>query len=351
MTLPIVWFWVVAFLWTGFFVLEGFDFGVGMLHKVVGRTDTEQRVAINTIGPFWDGNEVWLIVGGAAIFAAFPGWYATWFSALYLAVVLLLVALMARGVSFEFRGRMDSARWRHTWSWCLTVGSALCPLLLGVALGNLLAGLPVDADEEFTGSVADIVTGYGLLVGVTMLALCVLHGATFLVLRTDGLVRARAHRIASVALWPTAALLVAFAVWTPSLSDAPALRSIGPPVAALVAVLAAAALLRAHRDGWSFAATAVGMALTVVSVFTNLYPNVLVSSTDAANNLTVAGTASGQYALQVMTVVAAFLVPVVLLYQGWSYVVFRRRVTGPPTPTSTGPAPGPSAPLDEGALT
>jgi cytochrome d ubiquinol oxidase subunit II len=351
MTLPTVWFLVVAFLWTGFFVLEGFDFGVGMLHRVVGRTDLEQRVAINTIGPFWDGNEVWLVVGGAAIFAAFPGWYATWFSALYLAVVLLLVALMARGVSFEFRGRMDDARWRRTWSWCLTVGSALCPLLLGVALGNLLAGLPVDADEEFTGSVADILTGYGLLVGVTLLALSVLHGATFLVLRTVGEVRARAHRIAVVAVWPTALLLVAFAVWTPALSDAPVARSIAPPVAAVVAVLAAALLLRAHRDGWSFGATAVGIGLTVVSIFSNLYPDVLVSTTDPAYTLTVTGTASGEYALQVMTVVAAFLVPVVLLYQGWSYVVFRRRVTGPPPPDPAVPEPGPPGPLDEGALT
>ncbi len=351
MDLPTVWFVVVAFLFTGFFVLEGFDFGVGMLHMLVGRTDTERRVAINTIGPFWDGNEVWLVVAGAGVFAAFPSWYATWFSALYLAVVLLLVALIARGVSFEFRGRMDHARWRHTWSWCLTTGSALCPLLLGVALGNLLAGLPVGADEEFTGSVADVVTGYGLLVGVTLLALCVLHGATFLVLRTDAVVRRRAHRVATVAVWPAVALLVAFAAWTPTLSDAPALRGAVPPVLAVVAVLVAALLLRAHRDGWSFAATAVAVGFTVVSLFTNLYPAVLVSSTDPAYTLTVAGTASGTYALQVMTVVAAFLMPVVLLYQSWSYVVFRRRVTGPPVPAGPDAVPGPSTPLDEGALT
>ncbi|MBO9554235.1 cytochrome d ubiquinol oxidase subunit II [Cellulomonas sp.] len=351
MTLPTVWFVVVAFLWTGFFVLEGFDFGVGMLHKVVGRTDLEQRVAINTVGPFWDGNEVWLVVGAAGVFAAFPGWYATWFSALYLVVVLLLVALMARGVSFEFRGRVDAARWRHTWSWCLAVGSAVIPLLLGTALGNLLAGLPVGQDEEFTGTVADTVTGYGLLVGVTLLALCVLHGATFLVLRTDGEVRLRAHRVATVTLWPAALLLVAFAVWTPSLSDAPAVRSVVPSALAVVAVLVAALLLRAHRDGWAFGATAAAVGLTVGSVFAALYPSVLVSSTDPAYTLTVTGTASGEYALQVMTVVAAFLVPVVLLYQGWSYVVFRRRVTGPPVPARPDPVPGPSTPLDEGALT
>src|SRR3954471_1370286 len=252
MTLPDLWFLIIAFLWTGFFVLEGFDFGVGMLHKVVGRTDTEQRVAINSIGPFWDGNEVWLIVGAAGIFAAFPGWHATWFSAMYLPLVLLLVALIARGVSFEFRGRMEATRWRQTWSWSLTLGSLLCPLLLGVALGNLLAGLPVDSTEEFTGSVADTVTGYGVLVGLTLTALCLVHGATFLALRTEGEVRRRAHRAAAAALVPAVVLLLGFAAWTPSMSDAPALRGFLPPVLAVLAVLSAALLLRAHREGWAF---------------------------------------------------------------------------------------------------
>ena len=351
MTLPDLWFLVVAFLWTGFFVLEGFDFGVGMLHKVVGRTDTEQRVAINAIGPFWDGNEVWLIVGAAAIFAAFPSWYATWFSAMYLPLVLLLVALIARGVSFEFRGRMDATRWRQTWSWSLTIGSALCPLLLGVALGNLLAGMPVDSSEEFSGSVADSITGYGLLVGLTLVALCLLHGATFLALRTEGDVRRRAHRAVAVTHVPAVLLLLGLAVWTPSVSDAPALRGIGLPALAVVAVLLAGALSRAGREGCAFTATAIAIALTVVTLFANLYPNVLVSSTAASDSLTVTSTASGQYALQVMTIVALVLVPVVLLYQGWSYVVFRRRVVGPPTAAPPDPSTGPSAPLDEGALT
>src|SRR3954451_23874477 len=346
MTLPDLWFLIIAFLWTGFFVLEGFDFGVGMLHKVVGRTDTEQRVAINSIGPFWDGNEVWLIVGAAGIFAAFPSWYATWFSAMYLPLVLLLVALIARGVSFEFRGRMEATRWRQTWSWSLTLGSLLCPLLLGVALGNLLAGLPVDSSEEFTGSVADTVTGYGLLVGLTLTALCVLHGATFLAMRTTDHVRRRAQRAANVALAPAVLLLLAFAVATPAVSGAPALRGTVPPVLAVVAVLAAALLVRAHRDGWAFTATAVAIALTVVTLFANLYPNVLVSSTSAADSLTVTSTASGAYALKGMTILALGLVPVVLIYQAWSYVVFRRRVIGPPPsapPEPPDPTTGPSA--------
>ena len=192
MTLSIVWFVVVAFFWTGFFVLEGFDFGVGALHKIVGRTDLERRVAINTIGPVWDGNEVWLIVAGAAMFAAFPPWYATWFSALYLALWLLLAALIVRGVSFEFRGKFDSPTWRSTWSWTLTIGSVLAPLLIGVGLGDLLVGLPIDADGNFTGTFLDLLTPYGLLVGITVLALCLWHGATFLTIRSTGVVLQRA---------------------------------------------------------------------------------------------------------------------------------------------------------------
>ena len=186
MSLDILWFVVVALFWTGFFILEGFDFGVGVLHNVVGRTDLERRVAINAIGPVWDGNEVWLIVGGAAIFAAFPGWYATWFSAGYLALMLVLVALIIRGVSFDWRARVDTPRWRSTWSWTLTIGSALIPLLLGVALGDLLAGLPIAASTEFTGTFWSLLTPYGLWLGLTLLVLCLLHGATFLVLKAGG---------------------------------------------------------------------------------------------------------------------------------------------------------------------
>ena len=247
MTLPDLWFLIIALLWTGFFVLEGFDFGVGMLHKVVGRTDTEQRVAINSIGPFWDGNEVWLIVGAAGIFAAFPGWYATWFSAMYLPLVLLLVALIARGVSFEFRGRMEATRWRQTWSWSLTLGSLLCPLLLGVALGNLLAGLPVDSTEEFTGTFADTVTG--VRPARRAHARRPVRAARRHVPRAAhrGRGAPRAHRAAAVAIVPAVLLLLGFAVWTPAVSGAPVLRGIVPPVLAVVAVLAAALLVRAHR--------------------------------------------------------------------------------------------------------
>jgi len=327
-TLGILWFVVVALFWTGFFILEGFDFGVGVLHHAVGRTDAERRVAINAIGPVWDGNEVWLIVGGAAIFAAFPGWYATWFSAGYLALMLVLVALIIRGVSFEWRARVDNPRWRGTWSWTLTVGSALVPLLLGVALGDLLTGLPIAASNEFTGSFLDLLTPYGLWLGLTLLVLCLLHGATFLGLKSGGVVRERSRQLAGRLVWPSLLLVLVYAVWTVSFSGGGRWRVLAAAVPA-VAVVAAALQIRAGREGASFTATAVAIGGTVAALFANLYPDVMVSSTTSANNLTVAGTASGDYALKVMTVVAAVMFPVVLLYQGWSYWVFRARLNTP----------------------
>ena len=328
MTLPDVWFAVVAVFWVGFFVLEGFDFGVGMLHSFVGRTEAERHQAIESIGPVWDGNEVWLIVGGAAIFAAFPDWYATWFSAGYLALMLVIVALIIRGVSFEWRPKLETGRWRRTWSWTLTVGSALVPLLLGVALGDLLAGLPIDSSAEFTGSFVDLLTPYGLLTGVTLLVLCLLHGATFLALKTEGPVRRRAHALAARLVWLALVLVVALAVWTVAISEGGPWRVAAacvPPLAAL----AAASSLRGERDGRSFAATALTIGGVVAALFANLYPTVMVSSTSAANDLTVSGAASGHYALSVMTVVALVATPVVLLYQGWTYWVFRKRVAAP----------------------
>jgi cytochrome d ubiquinol oxidase subunit II len=333
-SLEVLWFIIVAVFWTGFFVLEGFDFGVGALHKAIGRTDLERRMAINAIGPLWDGNEVWLIVGGAAIFAAFPSWYATWFSAGYLALFLVLVALIIRGVSFEWRARVDTDRWRGTWSWTLTVGSVLVPALLGIALGDLLVGLPIDGSDEFTGSFWDLLTPYGLWLGLTLLVLSLLHGATFLGLKTDGAVRLRAWGLARKLAWPAAVLVAAYAVWTVSISAAGTWRIVASAVPA-VAALAAALLIRSGHEGRSFAATAVTIGGTVAALFANLYPNVMVSSTDTANNLTVNGAASSEYALKVMTVVALVMTPVVLLYQGWSYWVFRARISTPPEPTAT----------------
>lgn len=326
MGLEVFWFIAIAVLWTGFFVLEGFDFGVGILHGVVGRNEPERRVAINTIGPLWDGNEVWLIVAGAAIFAAFPGWYATMFSALYLALVLVLAALIARGVSFEFRGKRDSPRWRSNWSRLLTTGSLLAPFLIGVALGDLLHGLPIGKDQEFTGSFVDLLAPYSLFVGLTFVLLCVLHGAAFLSLRTTGEMRERAHGVARRFTIVTGLAVLVFGVWTQITLDRGAVPDL-IPVAAVLAVLAVAWLLREGREGWAFAMTTFAMAAVVITIFIDLYPRVMVSSTNPANSLTVENTASSSYTLTVMTIVAVVFLPIVLVYQAWTYHVFRRRLS------------------------
>jgi len=328
MSIAEVWFILIAVLWTGFFVLEGFDLGVGALHRWVGRSEIDRRVAINSIGPVWDGNEVWLIVAGAGTFAAFPSWYATWFSAAYLAMLLLLVALIIRGVSFEWRGKMPIPTWRGVWSWTLTIGSVLIPVLIGVALGDLLAGLPIDANEEYTGSFFDLLTPYGVWLAVTLLVLCLLHGATFLGLKTDGDVRGRSRAMAIALSWPALLLVLVYAFWTHALSGAGVWADVALAVP-VIAILAGGLLVRAGFEGRAFAATAVGIGGVVAALFVNLYPNVMVSSTDAAYSLTVAGTASGDYALKVMSIVALVMLPVVLLYQGWSYYVFRNRVRAP----------------------
>jgi cytochrome bd-type quinol oxidase subunit 2 len=343
MQLHTIWFLVIAILWVGFFVLEGFDFGVGALHTLVGRTDTERRIAINTIGPWWDGNEVWLVVAGAGTFAAFPGWYATMFSALYLALLLLLVALMARGVAFEFRGKSDGRRWQRTWTWCTTLGSLLIPLLIGVGLGDLLVGLPIDSNHDFTGNFFDLLTPYGLWTGVTLLGLSLLHGATFLKLRTTDRVRERARAAARPLGFLAVALVVGFVIWTRVVAghtDIP-----GPvQVLVMIAVVFAARLAMSDHDGWAFTASAIAIAATVGSIFVDLYPHVMVSSTNAAYTLTVNNSASGHYALVVMTIVTVIFLPLVLLYQGWSFHVFRGRIRAPAAPAEMPPGVGPVTP-------
>jgi cytochrome d ubiquinol oxidase subunit II len=335
-----LWFIVLAIFWVGFFVLEGFDFGVGMLHRFVGHTEQERELAVSTIGPWWDGNEVWLIVAGAGTFAAFPSWYATWFSALYLALLLVLAALMARGVALEYTTKRDEPSWRSRWRWALTIGSAAIPLVLGIGLGDLLAGLPIDSSNEFTGNFGDLFTGYGIWTGLTLVGLCLLHGVTFLKLRTGGPIRERARALGRPIGWAAIALVVGFVIWTRTVvsgSDVP------DPVQilALIAVIAAVRLTSTDHDGWAFAASGVTIAAVVGSLFIDLYPNVMVSSTNAAYNLTVSNAASGGYALKVMTIVAAILFPIVLLYQGWSFHVFRGRVGSPAPPSSALPPTSP----------
>jgi len=336
------WFIVIAVLWTGFFVLEGFDLGVGMLHAVVARDEAGRRAAINTIGPLWDGNEVWLIVAAAAMFAAFPSWYATMFSGFYPAMVLLLVGLIVRGVSFEFRGKLSGARWRGAWDVLLTVGSLLVPLLIGIALGDLLNGVPIGSNQEFSGSFGDLFSGYSVFTGVTVVLLCILHGSTFLALKTTDELRSRSRAIARRIAPVTGLAVLAFVSWTHSTAGRGVLINL-PELIAALAVFGAAGLLGTGRDGWAFAATTLAMAALVASVFVELYPRVMVSSTNSAFDLTVQNTASGQYALKVLTVIVAVLLPVVLLYQAWSYYVFRKRVSASQFHAPAGPAHPPAS--------
>ena len=347
MQLHTIWFIIIAVFWVGFFVLEGFDFGVGALHMLIGRSETERRVVINTIGPWWDGNEVWLVVAGAAMFAAFPGWYATLFSALYLALVLVLVGLFARGVSLEYRGKRDGARWRTGWTWALTIGSVLIPLLLGVALGDLLTGLPINSHHDFTGNFFDLLTGYGLMTGVTLLTLCLLHGAAFLALRTTDELRDRARSAARVLGLVAIVFNIAWVIWTLVVIGG---GTVPQPtqIFGVIAVIFAQRLATTENNGWAFLSSGFAIAAAIGQIFISLYPNVMISSTDSAYNLTVNNVASGHYALVVMTVTAVLVFPVVLLYQGWSFHVFRARVSAPPEePTgaaATAPGDDPGGP-------
>lgn len=345
MELTTLWFIIIAFLWVGYFVLEGFDFGVGILLRHVGRDETGRRVAINTIGPIWDGNEVWVIVAGGATFAAFPDWYATLFSGFYLPLLLILVALICRGVAFEYRGKRNEPHWRAGWDVALTAGSAVPALLWGVAFGNIVRGVPLSAAGDFTGNLGTLLNPYALLAGLTTLALFTTHGATFLALRTHGGTRRAARRALAAVAPVTVVVAVAFLVWTQlirgntaslALSAAAAVCLLAGLAAAVPAGRVSGPLRRLAstdgRDGPAFAGTAAAIALAVVSLFVALYPDVM-PATDPAASLTVHNASSSPYTLHVMSWIALVFTPLVLLYQGWSYWVFRRRLGRSDIPT------------------
>lgn len=330
MDLNILWFILIAVLYTGFFVLEGFDFGVGILLPFLGRTDQERRLVINTIGPHWDGNEVWLLTAGGATFAAMPHWYATLFSGFYLPLFLILVALIVRGVAFEFRSKDRHPTWRRVWDGCIFVGSLLPALLFGVAFANLARGVPIDAEMTYVGGFWNLLNPYALLVGVMLVAGFTLHGANFLTLKTGGEMRQRARRVAW-RLWPVVVVLLAATfIFTYQQTDIVHQLGINPgmiPVLAGLAILAEGYLIRKEEDGWAFTFSALTVVLTSATFFLIMYPRVMVSSLDPAYSLTIYNASSSPYTLRVMSIVAAIFVPIVLLYQGWSYWVFRERLT------------------------
>ena len=333
MDLPNVWFVLIVVLWSGYFLLEGFDFGVGMLLPILPRDDDERSAMFESIGPVWDGNEVWLVTAGGATFAAFPAWYATMFSGLYLALLALLFFLMIRVISFEWRSKSTSPRWRDMWLWANAVGSFGASLIWGVGFANLLYGTPINSSGDFSGSFWDLFNAYTLFAGVTVVVIFAFHGATFLTLRTQGGLLGRAGE-ASRRLSVLAAVLgTAFLIWTVKVAVDRNDRNVFPPALpaaiGIVALVLAAVLVRRRRQIAAFAMTGLGTIAIVATLFTSLFPRVMVSSTDFSYSLTVSGSASAHYTLAVMSVVALIFVPLVIIYQGWTYHVFRARVGGP----------------------
>lgn len=336
MEITTVWFVIIAFFWIGYFILEGFDFGVGMLVGLMGRNDRERRVLINTIGPVWDGNEVWLIVAGAATFAAFPEWYATLFSGFYLPLLLILVALIIRGVAFEYRGKRDDPGWKRRWDACIVFGSTVPAVVWGVAFGNIVHGTPIDASGEYVGGLLNLLNPFALLTGVVTATLFLTHGAVFVALKTDGEIRSRARVVAARSGLVAAVVTATLAVWL-NLSHGSILTWVISGLAA-VALVGALVANRAAREGWAFLGTAVTVALLFVTAFVALFPNVMPSNLDPAWSLTTTNAASTPYTLKIMTWVAVCTTPFVLAYQGWTYWVFRKRIRIESIPADPAPA-------------
>lgn len=330
MELNEIWFLLIGVLFTGFFFLEGFDFGVGILTPFLGRTERERGLIIRTISPHWDANEVWLITAGGAMFAAFPDWYATLFSGFYLALFVILLGLIFRGVAFKFRNKADTARWRMFWDGSIFFGSFVSALLWGVAFANIVRGVPIDENMTYTGDFFTLLNPYSLLGGLVTLSLFTLHGALFLDMKTDGPIRERVAGVTRV-LWPlTTVLVVAFVVFSISevnmFEDANFVQFLGL-AGAVVALLSTGYMIMNGKFAQAFIGTGVTIVSVSVLLFATLFPNVMISSTDPTFNMTIERASSSQYTLEIMSIVALFFVPVVLIYQGWTYWVFRKRVT------------------------
>ncbi|MCL7379566.1 cytochrome d ubiquinol oxidase subunit II [Streptomyces sp. 35G-GA-8] len=324
MELHDVWFVLIAVLWTGYFFLEGFDFGIGILTKLLARDRKERRVLINTIGPVWDGNEVWLLSAGGATFAAFPDWYATLFSGFYLPLLLILVCLIVRGVAFEYRAKRPAESWQRNWENAIFWTSLIPAVLWGVAFGNIVRGVKIDAQKEYVGTLGDLLNPYAILGGLVTLALFTFHGTVFAALKTVGDIRVRARKLALGLGAITAVLALGFLIWTQA--DNGDGKSLVAMVVAVAALVAAIGAIAAGREGWSFALSGVTIVAAVAMLFLTLFPNVMPSSLNEAWSLTVTNASSTPYTLKIMTWCAGIATPVVLLYQGWTYWVFRKRI-------------------------
>lgn len=330
MILNTVWFILITVLFIGFFFLEGFDYGVGILLPFLGKNDNERRAIINTIGPFWDGNEVWMITAGAALFASFPDVYATLFSGFYIPLVLILLGLIARGVGFEFRSKRESVSWRRGWDFAIFTGSLIPALLWGVAVGNLIRGVPIDVNFHYSGGLFPLLNPYALWTGLVFLGLFTTHGAAFLSIKTEGEISERAQQTGFKVWIGTLIVTVIFLVWTYIATDIlsnPGLDGLPAAILAALTLLSMGWFFRRGRRKNAFLMGGLTIGLATIMIFSGLYPRLMISTLDPANHLTIYNASSSPYTLKVMTVVAAIFMPIVLLYQGWSYWVFRKRVS------------------------
>jgi len=330
MDLNILWFILLTVLFSGFFFLEGFDYGVGILLPFIAKTDKERRAVINTIGPVWDGNEVWMITAGGAMFAAFPHMYATLFSGFYVALIFMLLGLIVRGVAFEFRSKRDDPAWRSGWDWAIYYGSLLPALLWGVAVANLMRGVAIEADLNYYGGLLPLLNPYSFFGGMVFVGFFIIHGASFLGIKLEGEIKDEVKKIAGKIWIVVVVMAVLFLVWTYFATDI--LNNSGfdgliPAILAAVALLAYGWFQRQGKEGLTFICGGLVIILATVMVFSGLFPRLMISTLDPAYNLTIYNASSSDYTLRVITIVAGIFIPVILVYQGWTYWIFRKRLS------------------------
>ncbi|PLX93190.1 MAG: cytochrome d ubiquinol oxidase subunit II [Desulfuromonas sp.] len=330
MIFNIIWFVLWGVLWSVYFMLDGFVLGAGMLHPVLGKSDMDKRIMINTIGPVWDGNEVWLITAGGATFAAFPTTYALMFSYLYTALFLLLAGLIIRGVAYEFRGKIASEGWKKLWDVAIFVGNSIPALLFGVAFGNIFAGLPMDA-AGYHGSLIGLLNPYGLLAGVLFVVLFLMHGALYLSVKTVGELKERSSAMAAK-IWPAALIVAAVFLGATAFATKLYDNYLAAPLLFIIPLLAVGALVTVRialakgKNLTAFAASCITVLMVVATGVAGLFPSLIPSSIDAAYNLTIYNSSSSPYTLKIMTVVAAIFVPIIISYKIWVYRVFQAPV-------------------------
>jgi cytochrome d ubiquinol oxidase subunit II len=340
------WFALIGLLWAGYFFLEGFDFGVAVVTPFIAKDETDRRICMNTVGPVWDGNEVWLIVAGGATFAAFPRWYANLFSGFYLALFLVLVALIVRGVSFEYRGKDLRAAWRRGWDIANFVGSLIPAVVWGAAFTDLAHGLPLSPSGQYSGGLLGLLHPVALLGGLASLALFSMHGSVFLSLKTSGEIAKRAANAARLTGVVAVALVGLTVLWVAEAGRPPAAGTVGGTlpvalgIAAVLLVVVGTIAAARGRSGWAFIATGAAILVLMGAVFSRMFPDVLPASNLGTNSLTIAGAASQHNTLNVMTIVAAIFTPFVLAYQSWTYWIFRQRLVRPPQAAGPAELPG-----------